>query len=120
MHRNHLVWAEIESITARYQMTDSDGKTTPDTEKQIIARRSLLALRNFFLKNNLLANKKTNTRDKNIERNFYFNDFTEEGIELLKQKVPSWLDSKSAQKNPPDMKSLERALTAIRSNKIAK
>lgn len=83
MHRNHLVWAEIESITARYQMTDSDGKTTPDTEKQIIARRSLLALRNFFLKNNLLANKKINTRDKNIERNFYFNDFTEEGIELL-------------------------------------
>lgn len=58
MHRNHLVWAEIESITARYQMTDSDGKTTPDTEKQIIARRSLLALRNFFLKNNLLADKK--------------------------------------------------------------
>ena len=71
MHRNHLVWAEIESITARYQMTDSDGKTTPDTEKQIIARRSLLALRNFFLKNNLLADKKINTRDKNIERNFY-------------------------------------------------
>ena len=120
MHKKHLVWAEIESITARYQMTDSDGKTTPDTEKQIIARRSLHALRNFFLKNDLLANKKINTRDKNIERNFYFNDFTEEGIELLKRKVPSWLDSKSAQKNPPDMKSLERALTAIRSNKIAK
>ena len=98
-------------------MDDKDGQSTPDVEKQIIARRTLTALRMFFHKNELLNNGRQDSNGKLLDRSYYRDDFTEDGMEQLKRKVSSWLDSKGAQKNPPDTKALERALTDIRSNK---
>jgi len=117
MEKNYLVWSDINSVVSRYQMDDQDGQSIPDVEKQIIARRTLTALRMFFYKNKLLNNDRQDSNGELLGRSYYRNNFTEDGMELLKRKVSSWLDSKGAQKNPPDMKVLEKALSDIRSNK---
>lgn len=117
MNKNHLVWPSINAVVARYQTSDKNSQNISDIEKQIIVRRTLTALRTFFYENELLSNFEKDANGKLIDRNYYRDDFTEDGMELLKRKVSSWLDSKGAQKNPPDMKILEKALSEIRSNK---
>ncbi|MBC3270220.1 hypothetical protein HU765_09805 [Pseudomonas sp. SWRI81] len=116
MDKNFLVWSDIDSVVARYQMIDKNDQNIPDIEKQIIARRTLTALRTFFYENELLSNFEKDANGKLIDRNYYRDDFTKDGMELLKRKVSSWLDSKGAQKNPPDMTILEKTLSKIRSN----
>ena len=48
------------------------------------------------------------------DRHYYRNDFTDDGIKLLKHKEAAWLRSKAAKKIPPDMKMLEKELIKIR------
>ncbi|MBM1186902.1 hypothetical protein [Pseudomonas lundensis] len=68
----------------------------------------------FFFDNGLHTVTAFDNDGNLIDRHYYRNDFTVEGIELLKHKEAAWLRSKAAKKIPPDMKILEKELIKIR------
>lgn len=114
MNHNYSVWGTVESIVAAYKIMDENGNIVPDLESQVIMRRMLTALRRFFFDNGLLTVTAFDNDGNLIDRHYYRNDFTDEGIELLKHKEAAWLKSKAAKKIPPDMKILEKELIKIR------
>ena len=114
MNHNYSVWGTVESIVAAYKIMDENGNIVPDLESQVIVRRMLTALRRFFFDNGLLTVTAFDNDGNLIDRHYYRNDFTDEGIELLKHKESAWLKSKAAKKIPPDMKILEKELIKIR------
>ena len=114
MNHNYSVWGTVESIVAAYKIMDENGNIVPDLESQVIVRRMLTALRRFFFDNGLLTVTAFDNDGNLIDRHYYRNDFTVEGIELLKHKEAAWLRSKAAKKIPPDMKILEKELIKLR------
>jgi hypothetical protein len=114
MSENYSVWGTVDSIVAAYKTVDEGGNIVPDLESQLIVRRMLTARARFFSDNNLLTVDAFDKSGKLIDRQFYKNDFTDEGLELCRRKVPAWMNSKGSKKNPPDMKLLEKALAEIR------
>ena len=51
-------------------------------------------------------------------QDFYKDDLTEDGLELIKRKEGKWLSSKGSRKNPPNMMILEKELKRINENEI--
>ncbi|MEH0871543.1 hypothetical protein [Serratia liquefaciens] len=117
MSDNYPVWGTVDSMVAAYKMMDEEGNIVPDLESQVIVRRMLIALARFFEKNGLLTVKMFDENGNLIDRRYVRNDFSDQGIELLRRKQAAWLKSKCAKKDPPDMKILEKALAEIRSGK---
>lgn len=117
MSDNHLVWSTIESLVAAYKLMDEYGNLVPDLDSQTIARRRQIALRKYFDENGLLTVKAFDGKGGVIDRQYRKNDFTNEGFELCKRKVPEWLKSKTSAKDPPDTRLLEKALAEVRADK---
>ena len=101
-------------MTSRLKTMDKNGNIEPDLERQEIAKRKFIALVRFFLENELLTVKNV-THDADII-NFEFkkNDFTNDGLQLVRAKESSWLNSKASGKIPPNTKILSKALAEIR------
>ena len=117
MSDNYLVWGTVAEFTGRYTVMNNNGEIVPDPQTQEMVRRSLVALRRFFADNGLLTVDAFYPKGTLIDREYRKNDLTGEGIELLRRKEGAWLRSKGSQKNPPDMKLLEKALAEIRAGK---
>lgn len=117
MNHNYSVWGTVESIASAYKVMDESGEIVPDIESQDIIRNMLIALRKFFSDNGLLMTSAFDDNGNLIDRHYYKNDFTEEGITLIKRKESAWMKSKAAKKTPPDMSMLEKELTKIRIEK---
>jgi hypothetical protein len=96
---------------------DESGNIAPDLESQVIVRRRQIALRRFFSDHGLLTVKAFDDEGNLIDRQYRRNDFTDDGFELCRRKVPAWMNSKGSKKDPPDMKMLEKALAEIRAGK---
>ncbi len=97
-------------------MTES-GDIVPDLEAQEISRKRQTALRKFFSDNGLLTVDAFDAKHNLIDREYRKDDFTADGMELLRRKEGAWLKSKASAKNPPDTKMLEKALAEIRADK---
>jgi hypothetical protein len=117
MSDNYSVWPTVASFVAAYKVMDENGNLVPDIESQVIVRRRQTALRKLFADNGLLTVDAFDGSGDLIDRHYYKDDFTAEGIELCKRKVPAWMNSKGSKKDPPDMKMLEKALAEIRAGK---
>ncbi len=118
MSDNYFVWSTVESTVSRYMVMDDAGNSSPDPLLRPIVERKLIALRKFYFENGLLTVKAFDDDGNHIDREYYKNDITDEGLELIRNKrVGSWLNSKASQKDPPDMKLLEKALTELRAGK---
>lgn len=117
MKSDPLIWATIESEIQRYKILDNENNLVPDETNQKIVKRILTALRLFFQYNNLLNINIINQSGEIIDRERRMSHFTREGMELQKSKVPNWLESKGAKKNPPDMSILSKQLETIRSSR---
>lgn len=115
--QNYLVWGTVENFASRYERMGDNGNFVPDVKSQEIVRRSLVALRRFFADNSLLTVKAFDVKGNLIDREYRKDDFTAEGIELIRRKEGAWLISKASAKDPPDMKLLEKALAEIRAGK---
>ncbi|NML31951.1 hypothetical protein [Paraburkholderia antibiotica] len=96
---------------------DASGNIVPDLESQSVVRRMLISRAKFFSDNGLLTVDAFDKSGKLIDRQYFKNDFTEEGLALCRRKVPAWMSSKGSKKDPPDMKLLEKALAEIRAGK---
>jgi hypothetical protein len=114
MKKDPLIWSSIESELQRYMVFNECGKLIPDRLNQEVVGRLLKALRVFFHENGLLSKPMVNQEGELVDVELRLSDFTSEGIELVRMKVSSWLDSKGVKKNPPDMAILEKALNVIR------
>ena len=71
------------------------GNVSTDFESQEVARRMLKALIKYFSDNNLLVEGRG---EGFVGGAYYRNDFTDDGIELLKRKEAAWLKSKASKK----------------------
>jgi hypothetical protein len=117
MSENYLVWGPVAEFAGRYSMMNEKGEIVPDPETQQMVKRKLTALRQFFSDNKLLNVEVFDAKGNLIDIAYRRNDFTAEGIELLRRKEGAWLKSKASTKNPPDLKLLEKALAEIRAGK---
>lgn len=117
MSKNYLVWGPVAEFAGRYSMMNEKGEIVPDPETQQMVKRKLTALRQFFSDNKLLNVEVFDAKGNLIDIAYRRNDFTAEGIELLRRKEGAWLKSKASTKNPPDVKLLEKALAEIRAGK---
>ena len=115
MSDDPLIWSTVESEAQRYQTFNEKNELIPDLASQKIVIRLLTALRFFFQEEGLLTKKIFDKKNNLIDTELRMSDFTQEGIELIKSKVPSWEASKSARKNPPDVTALNQQLKVIRS-----
>lgn len=107
MSEDFVMW-DIDSILESY-------KDIPDWEVSV--NNSLEALFRFLEVNDLLRCKVSNERGELIKRVVKFSELTDDGKSLAcgpKNPVHRWLASKGAQKIPPDMKMLDKALWKIR------
>ena len=106
-----------------YPMWDIDELIKSYVNYPDVAQGVNTTIENLFVfmeAKGLLACRVTNEHGKVVKRKIMYNEITEEGIQLSsgpKNPVHRWLGSKAAQKNPPDMKMLEKALTEIRNGK---
>ncbi len=74
----------------------------------------------FLERNALLTCKVSDESGHVVKRSLMKSELTAEGLRLAsgpKNPVHRWLGSKGSQKNPPDMKLLEKALAEIRAGK---
>ncbi|MCC4109111.1 hypothetical protein, partial [Serratia ureilytica] len=104
-------------LVKRDQVMDENGNFVPYIEGQERSRRRWTALRRFFSDNGLLTVDVFDAEGELIDREYRKDDFTVEGLELLRRKEAAWLKSKASEKDPPDMKLLEKALAEIRAGK---
>nr|WP_319527523.1 hypothetical protein [Pseudomonas laurentiana] len=116
MSKNYFVWGAIASCIENDEVLNEVGEFVVYSEGVERRRRRLIALRKFYSDNDLLRVRAFDDSGV-IDREYYFNDFTEEGVELLRRKESAWLKSKGSSKNPPDMSILEKALAEIRAAK---
>lgn len=114
---NYSVWGAAESIVSAYKVMDESGNLVPDRDSQSIVRRMLISRAKFFAENGLLTVDAFDKSGQLIDRQYFKNDFTEEGLALCRRKVSAWMSSKGSKKDPPDMKMLEKALAEIRAGK---
>nr|WP_189396321.1 hypothetical protein [Pseudomonas laurentiana] len=117
MEKNYLVWGTVEALVSAYKVLNENGDIVPDDVAQEISRRRQVSLRKFFHDNDLLCVKAFDDEGRLIDRCYYKEDFTDEGEELRKRKVDSWIKAKASSKAPPDLRILEKALAEIRTRK---
>ena len=110
MTKDYVMW-DIDELVKSYVNYPDIAQSVTTTMENLFA---------FMEAKGLLVCPVTNEYGKVIKRKIMYKEITEEGIQLSsgpKNPVHRWLGSKGAQKNPPDMKMLEKALTKIRSSK---
>lgn len=107
MKKNYPMW-DIDELMKSYV-------NYPDVAQSVnITMENLFT---FMEAKGLLTCRITNEHGKVVKRKIMLDEITKEGLQLSsgpKNPVHRWLGSKGAQKNPPDMKMLEKALTEIR------
>lgn len=107
MSEDFVVW-DIDSILKSY---------TDIPEWEVSVSRKLEGLFVFLEVNGLLKCRVTDERGVVIKRAIKLSELTDEGKGMAcgpKNPIHRWLASKGSQKNPPDMKMLEKALLEIR------
>ena len=108
MSEDYVVW-DIDKILEAYDDIPEWKENVDTCFKYLFA---------FLEKNQLLYCKVTDASGQNIAKRIITNnEITPEGKLLThgpKSPVSRWLGSKGSQKNPPDMKILEKALADIR------
>ena len=110
MERDYKLW-DIDSMTETY-------RNIPDWYVSI--RRAYEALFVFYEKNGLLTCRVTDGDGRVVKRAIMNSELTPEGDRLCsgpRNAVDRWFDSKGSQKDPPNMKILEKALAEIRGSK---
>ena len=110
MERDYDLW-DIDFILTSYRNIP-DWKVSVD--------RKFQALFVFYEKNGLLTCRVTDDDGRVVKRVIMNSELTPEGNLLCsgsRSAVGRWLDSKGSQKDPPDMKILEKALAEIRGSK---
>jgi hypothetical protein len=70
----------------------------------------LIATRSFFIKHGLVDSK----RGDEEGRIYYLDDFSYEGLEMIRRGAEGWADSIAAIKDPPDFEKLDRMLEDLR------
>ncbi|MGV1952420.1 hypothetical protein ACQZ44_16470 [Agrobacterium vitis] len=116
-NKGRLVWLSIDKNVERYVVLTEDGREIPDPVLGPRVRNALVGIRRFFSDNGLLTVPKVNDQGGSFDGDLFEFDFTEDGLEMLRRGAERWFDSKAAQKNPPDFKSLEKILAAIKSDR---
>ena len=107
MSQDYELW-NIEELLKAYV-------NVPDMAESVKIKMENLFL--FLEKNSLLTCRVSDESGRVVKRSIMSNELTDEGAQLSigpKNAVHRWLGSKSSQKNPPDMKLLEKALAEIR------
>ncbi|MFJ4145900.1 hypothetical protein [Pseudomonas sp. NPDC089734] len=107
MSKDYAVW-DIDQILDAY---------VDEPEFRNNVEVGLTCLFVFLEKNDLLVCRVTNSGGELVKRVIMDSEITEEGKLLThgrKNPVQRWLGSKAGQKNPPDMKMLEKALAEVR------
>ena len=110
MTKDYVMW-DIDELVKSYVNYPDIAQSVTTTMEKLFA---------FMEAKGLLVCPVTNEYGKVIKRKIMYNEITEEGVKLSsgpKNPVHRWLGSKGAQKTPPDMKMLEKALTEIRNSK---
>ena len=110
MINNYVVW-DIDELLKSYIKY-------PDVAERVNA--TMESLFRFMEVKGLFVCRVTSEQGEVVKRVIMLSDITEEGLQLStgpKNPVHRWLGSKGAQKNPPDMKMLEKALAEIRNAK---
>ena len=110
MTEDYTLW-NIDRTLERY-------KEIPDWKVSV--ERKLKALFIFYEKNGLFTCRVTDDDGRVVKRAVRKSELTPDGCLLgsgPKSAVNRWLDSKGSQKDPPNMKMLEKALAEIRSSK---
>ncbi|NML34353.1 hypothetical protein [Paraburkholderia antibiotica] len=106
-----------------YKMWDIDqllGSYINAPDMAASVRQKMESLFLFLERNSLLKCKVSDGSGNIARRSLMRSELTEEGTKLAsgpKNLVHRWLGSKASQKNPPDMKLLEKALAEIRAGK---
>ncbi|AGQ33540.1 Uncharacterised protein [Serratia liquefaciens] len=106
-----------------YKMWDIDqllGSYINAPDMAASVRQKMESLFLFLERNSLLKCKVSDGSGNIARRSLMRSELTEEGTKLAsgpKNPVHRWLGSKASQKNPPDMKLLEKALAEIRAGK---
>jgi len=117
MKENYLVIGNAKDRIKVYKLQLENGDIVPDEESQEITKRKLYAMLKFFEENSLLKKRVLSDPDWMLQ-DFYKDDLTEDGLELIKRKEGKWLSSKGSRKNPPNMMILEKELKRICENKM--
>lgn len=107
MSDDFVVW-DIDSILESY---------TDIPEWEISVNRTLQGLFIFLEVNGLLNCRVSDERGVVVKRVIRFSELTDEGKGIAcgpKNPIHRWLASKGSQKNPPNMKMLEKALLEVR------
>ena len=110
MERDYDLW-DIDFILTSY-------RNIP--EWYVSIRRAYEALFVFYEKNGLLTCRVTDDDGRVVKRTIKKSELTPEGCLLgsgPKNSVERWFGSKGSQKDPPNMKILEKALAEIRGSK---
>ena len=110
MEKDYFLW-DIDGVLPSYQYVPDLG---------VIAKRKLEALFLFYEKNGLLTCRVTDDDGRVVKRAIRKSELTPDGCLLgsgPKNAVNRWLDSKGSDKDPPNMKILEKALAEIRGSK---
>ena len=110
MNKDYAVW-NIDRLLEMY-------KEIPDWKVSVDRRFQALFV--FYEKNGLLTCRVTDDDGRVVKRVIMNSELTPEGNLLCsgsRSAVGRWLDSKGSQKDPPDMKILEKALAEIRGSK---
>lgn len=114
MTKNPLVWGTAQSQMEAYCLFSEDGALVPDELSREVVLRQSIASKRFFHMNDLFVNPPLDDDGEVRDVEFRLEDFTEDGIELIRTAFDKWINSKGARKEPPDMRILERALATIR------
>jgi hypothetical protein len=110
MEKDYAVW-NIDELLKSYV-------NVPDMAERVKVKMETLF--SFLEANGLLTCRITNEQGQVVKRVIMASEITGEGDLLSKGRknpVHRWLGSKASQKNPPDMKMLEKALAEIRAGK---
>jgi hypothetical protein len=110
MGKDYSVW-NIDELALAYT-------NVPDLADTV--RAAMEALFKFMETEGLLTCRVTNEQGQVVKRQIMASQITDEGNRLSsgpKNPVHRWLGSKGAQKNPPDIRMLEKALAEIRAGR---
>lgn len=111
---NPLILGTVQSLIDNFYARNNDGSTAIDHETREIVKRKFEHLRLFLHNNNLLTISLLDNGGNLIDVPLRKADLTEEGLQLLRNKMAGWLNSKASDADPPKMAVLERALAVSR------
>jgi hypothetical protein len=115
MTDNPLILAPVETLVAGFFVRSPDGTTEEDDETREKLRRKFEHLRMFLSRNNLLTTPIVDGSGRLMDIPLRRSDVSDDGFQLLRTKMATWLDSKASDADPPKMNALVKALAEIRS-----